>query len=766
MDENTSISPCKEGKDAGNELQLQGETEHLRQHLAERDAHIAALETEFLKSTVRVTDLEEELSTWKEKYERLNDSHKRVQRLNQVLEDKLLQMVDKMKSEKSQLTKDIATLSVRLAESKHNVSILQKENERYKNDMNLAIQLLQCKPDNFVSQKLDNSDKDILPFTEETLVIEHAHNDKKLLEDNMKLEANVQTNIVTKIDDNLKNINKPVNMEPTVHHNSCDRTSHSSAKGSNNSIINEPIKNVPHAKDIRPKNENVDMSDHHSIRKNSQSSMGAVSRTSSLTKSTSSTHKCNTQVGPGPRFCSLRMQAGSKNILLDNAQPDVPPVLYTRQSKCTENAIFKDLNESTTDNFINLHKFDSGIESNDRNENVVVESTLIDVHVDNNNKDVSSSSKTNSINPVLLNVSSSPLQPLKTHNYQTTSEKGSKMHDQKKRTASEVVSLLSDIDFSSREKNYKEEIKLEGPGVKSGQDTTPDCNGIKIFNFDRYEQNKLGVQLKPLRKVDMSQLHTIENTRISKDFPPQGEMPKFQKNISIMAKPTPSVPTVVNVYPNLTQTHLKVNESKKVFTNEQSTSSLSSDDSAALLQKQQLLRVAEWVEQNLEQHNNLNDPTVLEEDINFNKSARRESKPNRVNENLDNALKMPHPVSKYSNSFTRDEDPSWILKNIPQKKTDQQVNNTNAKFNVAKETIFPVDSEDTTSVIEVVNLNDENVNNNNLMVDLGHEKEISAEEFARMEYNVKKFLLSGPHWVNPEAVCRTRRTSSKTETDV
>lgn len=97
-------------------------------------------------------------------------------------------MVDKMKGEKSQLTKDIATLSVRLAESKHNYSMLQKENvcycicnyicvivhiftqilisdrkvifvlfqERYKNDMNLAIQLLQCKPDNFVSQKLDN----------------------------------------------------------------------------------------------------------------------------------------------------------------------------------------------------------------------------------------------------------------------------------------------------------------------------------------------------------------------------------------------------------------------------------------------------------------------------------------------------------------------------------------------------------------------------------------------------------------------------------
>lgn len=62
------------------------------------------------------------------KSSRLYDSHKRVQKLNQVLEDKLLQMVDKMKSEKSQLTKDIATLSVRLAESKHNYSMLQKEN--------------------------------------------------------------------------------------------------------------------------------------------------------------------------------------------------------------------------------------------------------------------------------------------------------------------------------------------------------------------------------------------------------------------------------------------------------------------------------------------------------------------------------------------------------------------------------------------------------------------------------------------------------------
>lgn len=36
--------------------------------------------------------------------------------------------------------------------------------ERYKNDMNLAIQLLQCKPDNFVSQKLDNVSSSYIYF--------------------------------------------------------------------------------------------------------------------------------------------------------------------------------------------------------------------------------------------------------------------------------------------------------------------------------------------------------------------------------------------------------------------------------------------------------------------------------------------------------------------------------------------------------------------------------------------------------------------------
>lgn len=117
---------------------------------------------------------------WQDKYERLHESHKRVQKINQSLEDKLLKLVDRNATERAQLTSDVATLSVRLAQANYNIGTLQREivsvtpevslrkmrsliadiffsfplQERYKTDMGLAIQLLQCKPESFVSQKV------------------------------------------------------------------------------------------------------------------------------------------------------------------------------------------------------------------------------------------------------------------------------------------------------------------------------------------------------------------------------------------------------------------------------------------------------------------------------------------------------------------------------------------------------------------------------------------------------------------------------------
>ncbi|KAJ0176059.1 hypothetical protein K1T71_008233 [Dendrolimus kikuchii] len=940
MDESTKNSPCKECNEGGDGHQLHAEVEHLRQHLAARDSHIVALEGEFIKSTTRANDLEEQLSTWQEKYERLYDSYKRVQKLNQGLEEKLLQMVDKMKGEKSQLTKDIATLSVRLAESKHNYSMLQKENERYKNDMNLAIQLLQCKPDNFVSQKLDNLPSDtqarvsqyvmsktskpsssnqskngneietfdaseyefnisaslmskILedsiqdtvtkhcdtctcnnaqnkPFcynetfysvATQTLVsgemknslclncnseIKSLHSNLsmrstsphaiKLINDkstnrnltgplyiipqqivpqeiepirdtqdvvgetikpncaNVKNKANIDEKII--IDSSLQKVaipqlqdvapirkNHDMHMEPAVHHKLCDRTktSISSKKSSSQSVGHEDLlitKEMPNIKDLKLKNENKSL-DNTSIKQNSHSSMGAISRTSSVAKSTVSTHKSNTQVGPGPRFCHLRMQAGSKNILLDNAEPDVPPVLYRRQSKCNENSLFKDINDDL-DNFVDLDKNDVELQDEIKNDNIVVESTLIDVHIDNNNKESSDIPKNSSINPVLLNVSSSPLQPLKTHNFSNSSEHNNNNSQSisSQQNVTEIDNLLNDFNADITNTKNNNIITTEiNDNIQNTNNFTLNDNHVKIFNFDHYEQNKLSTQYnKPLRKIDMSQLHSIENTRISKDLPPMsGDNTKLEKKTDVIK---PVLPPIVNVYPNLTQTHLKVNDNKKVFTNEQSTSSLSSDDSAALLQKQQLLRVAEWVEKNLEQQNNFNDP--LEEDVNFpNKSARRDSKLCRLTETLNElALNMPHPVSKYSKSYNRDDHNAWVHNNTKsiQNIHDKVVKhiNSNAKVTsmVLKETIFPVESGDAT-VTEISKDHTKRgieIYEDGKMLEQSfkpkNEKEITPEDLARMEYNVKKFLLSGPHWVNSGSVGRSRRTSSKTETDV
>lgn len=611
---------------------------------------------------------------------------------------------------------------------------------------------------------------------------DYTEKDQKMTDKNQnKLGCN---EAIKKIEEELKNLKRNnstnnMNMEPAVHHKLCDRTktSISSKKSSVHSTCNEELlmKDKTTDKEVKACNQ-MQLGETTSLRKNSHGSMGAASRTSSIAKSTVSTHKSNTQVGPGPRFCHLRMQAGSKNILLDNAEPDVPPVLYRRQSKSNENSIFKDLNDGM-DNFIDLVKTVDGYKNEVNHQSVVVESTLIDVHVDNNNKDSEDSIKTNSINPILLNVSSSPLQPLKTHNFSNSSEHNNNNNQSvsSQQNQSEIDNLLNDFNVHNNVQNNN----TEAASVKKHNcaSNAADNQDVKLFNFDHYEQSKAGQLTRPLKKIDMSQLHSIENTKISKDFPPVGNLTSFDKNAEPNAKQQKSSLTaIVNVYPNLTQTHLKVNENTKVFTNEQSTSSLSSDDSAALLQKQQLLRVAEWVEKNLEQQNSFNDP--LEDDCFVNRNARRESKLSRLTETLNElALNMPHPVSKFSKPYSRDAQNSWIHKSVNDSAgQDKGVkSNLRATGNVVKETIFPVESGDVTVTeinVDSSSGNRGNVTNHNLRSQLTEalktqsDKEISPEDLARMEYNVKKFLLSGPHWVNPASAGRSRRTSSKTETDV
>ncbi|XP_036337754.1 probable serine/threonine-protein kinase nek3 isoform X2 [Rhagoletis pomonella] len=119
------------------------------------------METACIQDTERQLELEDSVIAWQDKYDRLYESHKRVQKVNQSLEDKLLKLVDRNTGERAQLTSDVATLSVRLAQANFNIAKLQREIERYKSDINLAIQLLQCKPDSFMSQKVSSLPIDI-----------------------------------------------------------------------------------------------------------------------------------------------------------------------------------------------------------------------------------------------------------------------------------------------------------------------------------------------------------------------------------------------------------------------------------------------------------------------------------------------------------------------------------------------------------------------------------------------------------------------------
>ncbi|CAK9800237.1 Brain-enriched guanylate kinase-associated protein [Anthophora plagiata] len=152
---------CNQNDQQHGDMHLHVEIENLRQRLMERDNHIVTMETQFLNEADKfpngeLASMKEELLIWQEKYARLHEAHKRVQKVNQNLEDKLLRIVDKCETEKSAFTKDIATLSHRLADANYTIHHLTQDNEKYRNDVNLAIQLLQCKPANFVGQKYDS----------------------------------------------------------------------------------------------------------------------------------------------------------------------------------------------------------------------------------------------------------------------------------------------------------------------------------------------------------------------------------------------------------------------------------------------------------------------------------------------------------------------------------------------------------------------------------------------------------------------------------
>ncbi|CAL4075295.1 unnamed protein product, partial [Meganyctiphanes norvegica] len=146
---------------------LRSEVEVLKRRLLDRDVSIVQLEAQMAQECPeafpqgQVALLRAQCDHWEDKYDRLLEAHKRLQRVNQGLEDKLLRLVDRTESEKSKLTANTTSLTTALTTAAQAINRLKNENERYKNDLNLAIQLLQCNPSKYSTHKLDSLPSDL-----------------------------------------------------------------------------------------------------------------------------------------------------------------------------------------------------------------------------------------------------------------------------------------------------------------------------------------------------------------------------------------------------------------------------------------------------------------------------------------------------------------------------------------------------------------------------------------------------------------------------
>lgn len=149
---------CRNCAVATSNLDLHEQIEGLRSQLQKSQASLGQVEFELMEGR-QTTDLEllktrEELARLRDRYDRLMDSHKKMQRINNNLEDKLLRLVNQFEGEKTALQMELSDMTQRLQDTRAYVQELEEENEKYRSDCNMAVQMLQCKPSSFVGQRL------------------------------------------------------------------------------------------------------------------------------------------------------------------------------------------------------------------------------------------------------------------------------------------------------------------------------------------------------------------------------------------------------------------------------------------------------------------------------------------------------------------------------------------------------------------------------------------------------------------------------------
>lgn len=154
----------KKSSELNSSFSVQKEIMDLKSQLSEKESELIRLECSLLSSGPESTTSNSstsEAEEWQAKYERLADAHKKLQRTNICLEEKLLKIVDKFEGEKNLINRDLATQTQKVVEAKLSIQQMHKQNTQLKSDLHVALNILQMKPNSFVSQKMESLPEDL-----------------------------------------------------------------------------------------------------------------------------------------------------------------------------------------------------------------------------------------------------------------------------------------------------------------------------------------------------------------------------------------------------------------------------------------------------------------------------------------------------------------------------------------------------------------------------------------------------------------------------
>ncbi|XP_061600577.1 tight junction-associated protein 1 isoform X2 [Cololabis saira] len=136
---------------------LQGQNEDLRHRLSLSTHKMEAVEAEFDSSRhymeAELSRTRDDLDKMRDKFRRLQNSYTASQRANQDLEEKLHALLRKVERDKKTMDVEMVELTNKLLEARNSIDRLEELNERYRQDCNLAVQLLKCNKSHFRNHK-------------------------------------------------------------------------------------------------------------------------------------------------------------------------------------------------------------------------------------------------------------------------------------------------------------------------------------------------------------------------------------------------------------------------------------------------------------------------------------------------------------------------------------------------------------------------------------------------------------------------------------